>query len=74
MCSDYLHLTAIRFFDDDSNARLPKDMRAKLMQKVSLLADKYGLKFGTCRESLSCLNTATCDGSWLLNERSSKLV
>jgi DNA repair photolyase len=52
---------------------LPKDLRARLMKKVSFLAEKYGVKFGTCREGLSCLNTATCDGSWLLNERLPKL-
>jgi len=56
------------------NLCLPKDMRAKLMQNVSRLAEKHGVKFGTCREGLSCLNTATCDGSWLLHEGSSELV
>ena len=50
------------------NLYLPKDMRARLMENVSFLAEKHGIKFGTCREGLSCLNTATCDGSWLLNE------
>ncbi len=49
---------------------LPKDLRARLMQNVSFLAEKYSIKFGTCREHLSCLNTATCDGSWLLDEHS----
>ena len=29
---------------------------------------KYGIKFGTCREDLNHLNTATCDGSWLLDK------
>jgi len=53
---------------------LPKDLRAKLMERVAFLAEKYGVKFGTCREDMSCLNTATCDGSWLLNEWRSKLV
>lgn len=47
---------------------LPKDLRTRLMGRVALLAGKYGMRFGTCREGLSCLNTATCDGSWLLSE------
>jgi len=45
---------------------LPKDLRLKLMKTVGELAEKYGMKFGTCREGLSHLNTAVCDGSWLL--------
>lgn len=48
---------------------LPKDLRLRLMERVGDLARKYGMKFGTCREDLSHLNTAVCDGSWLLNER-----
>ncbi|MEM3641017.1 MAG: radical SAM protein [Candidatus Bathyarchaeia archaeon] len=45
---------------------LPKDLRFNLMKAVSDLAAKHNIKFGTCRENLSRLNTATCDGSWLL--------
>jgi len=45
---------------------LPKELRLKLMEKVAVLAKKYGVQFGTCREGLSHLNTATCDGSWLI--------
>ena len=45
---------------------LPKDLRLKLMKTVGALAEKYDMKFGTCREGLSHLNTAVCDGSWLL--------
>jgi hypothetical protein len=29
-------------------------------------AVKAGAKFAVCREGLSQLNTAACDGSWLL--------
>jgi DNA repair photolyase len=47
-------------------AYLPKKLRLHLMKKVGFLVEKYGMRFGTCREDLSCLNTATCDGSWLL--------
>jgi len=46
---------------------LPKDLRCELMKKVSKLAAKYNVKFGACREGFGFLNTATCDGSWLLN-------
>lgn len=45
---------------------LPKELRLKLMGKVAMLAKKYSIQFGTCREGLSHLNTATCDGSWLM--------
>jgi len=39
------------------------------MKKVGVLAKNYGIKFGTCREGLSHLNTATCDGSWLTKQK-----
>lgn len=46
---------------------LPKELRFELMKNIKVTADKHDIKFGTCRENLSHLNTATCDGSWLLN-------
>jgi DNA repair photolyase len=46
---------------------LPRDLRLKLMKTLGALAEEYGMKFGTCREGLSSLNTAVCDGSWLLS-------
>jgi DNA repair photolyase len=46
---------------------LPKEFRLKLMKNMRNLADAHGLKFGVCREGLAQLNTAACDGSWLLN-------
>ena len=48
--------------------RLPGDLRFELMKRVGDLAKKYGMRFGTCREGLSHLNTAVCDGSWMLKE------
>jgi len=48
---------------------LPKELRLKLMEKVAMLAKKYSIQFGTCREGLSHLNTATCDGSWLIKQK-----
>lgn len=48
---------------------LQKELRLKLMEKVAMLTKKYGIQFGTCREGLSHLNTATCDGSWLIKQK-----
>jgi DNA repair photolyase len=48
---------------------LPKDLRLKLMETVGVLAEKHNMKFGTCREGLNQLNTAVCDGSWLVKRR-----
>lgn len=48
---------------------LPEALRFRLMKKVGDLAGKHGMRFGTCREGFGSLNTAVCDGSWLLNER-----
>jgi DNA repair photolyase len=48
---------------------LPKDLRLKLMKNVRSIAMEKGMKFGVCRENLSQLNTAACDGSWLLLEK-----
>ena len=45
---------------------LPKEMRFNLMKKVKELTENNDMKFGTCREGLSQLNSATCDGSWLI--------
>jgi DNA repair photolyase len=47
---------------------LPEALRFRLMKRVSELAEKYGMRFGTCREGFGRLNTGACDGSWLLNE------
>ena len=48
---------------------LPKTLRLTLMSTIRSLAIENGMKFGVCRENLSQLNTATCDGSWLLFEK-----
>jgi len=49
------------------NTLLPKDLRLKLMKNMRDLVTSNGMKFGVCREGLSQLNTASCDGSWLLD-------
>ena len=45
---------------------LPKELRYKLLKDVRDLAEANKMKFGVCREGLAQLNTAACDGSWLL--------
>ena len=45
---------------------LPRELRLRLMQQVRELATAQGMRFGACREGLSELNTAQCDGSWLM--------
>jgi DNA repair photolyase len=45
---------------------LPTDLRLKLLKNIRRLAVENGMKFGVCREGLAQLNTAACDGSWLL--------
>jgi DNA repair photolyase len=47
---------------------LPVDLRLKLMLCVRTLVVNAGMKFGVCRENLKQLNTAACDGSWLLSK------
>ncbi len=48
------------------NTLLPKDLRLKLLSSVRDLALARGMRFGVCREGLPQLNTASCDGSWLI--------
>ena len=45
---------------------LQSDLRFHLMKHIRTLAVKHGMRFGTCREGLSELNTGVCDGSWML--------
>ncbi|MCW4011218.1 MAG: radical SAM protein [Candidatus Bathyarchaeota archaeon] len=48
------------------NTLLSRDLRLKLLSNVRDLASAKGIKFGVCREGLPKLNTAACDGSWLI--------
>ena len=48
---------------------LPVDLRLKLMINIRTLTVNAGMKFGVCRENLKQLNTAACDGSWLLSKQ-----
>ena len=54
------------------NTLLPKDLRLKLLSNVRKLAMDKGMKFGVCREGLPQLNTAACDGSWLIPQTSKR--
>ena len=45
---------------------LSKKMRFELMKKIKELVEENGMKFGCCREGFPKLNSATCDGSWLI--------
>lgn len=47
---------------------LPLSQRHELMKNVRTAALENGLEFGVCREGLSHLNTAPCDGSWLMSK------
>ncbi len=49
---------------------LPTDLRLKLLKNIRRLTVENGMKFGVCRENLAQLNTAPCDGSWLLFAKS----
>ncbi len=48
---------------------LPTDLRLKLMKSIRRLVVENKMKFGVCREGLAELNTAACDGSWMLNAK-----
>ncbi len=45
---------------------LPRDLRLKLLNDVRRLVLQNGVQFAVCREGLCELNTAACDGSWML--------
>jgi len=47
-------------------ALLPREMRLNLLTNIRNMALSHGIEFAVCREGLSQLNTACCDGSWLL--------
>jgi DNA repair photolyase len=45
---------------------LPKQIRQKIIRNVKELVENEGIKFSSCREGFPQLNSATCDGSWLI--------
>jgi DNA repair photolyase len=50
------------------DAFLPRELRYKILKNIRDFAEANGMKFGVCREGLPKLNTATCDGSWLITK------
>jgi DNA repair photolyase len=63
------HLKPLYFVQGEKiggSALLPKELRYKILKSIRDLADVNGMKFGVCREGLAQLNTAPCDGSWLM--------
>jgi DNA repair photolyase len=66
------HKLKVQYFDKGEriggNLLFPKSLRLELMKNIRDLANDHGLKFGVCREDLTELNTAPCDGSWLLSQ------
>jgi hypothetical protein len=48
------------------SALLPKAYRYKLLKNIRDAVLAQGLQFGVCREGLTGLSTAACDGSWLI--------
>ena len=48
------------------NTLLSKELRFRLLKGIRDLAVANNMKFGVCREGLAELNTAPCDGSWLM--------
>ena len=45
---------------------LPRDLRLQMIKGIKGLAEKHNMKFGSCREGFGNLNSALCDGSWLV--------
>lgn len=52
---------------------LPENLRLKILKKVKNLVEREGIKLSICREGFPELNSATCDGSWLIPKRRLKL-
>jgi len=48
---------------------LPRKMREEILTKVKRLVEKEKMKFSVCREGFPQLNSAACDGSWLISPR-----
>jgi DNA repair photolyase len=51
---------------------LPKKMRQEIIRNVKELVENEGLKFSGCREGFPQLNSAACDGSWLIPSLNTK--
>ena len=47
---------------------LPQKMRVEIVRKVKELVESEDMRFSSCREGLQQLNSATCDGSWMIHQ------
>ena len=45
---------------------LPRRIRKEMLEKAKELVEEEGMKFACCREGFPQLNSAACDGSWLI--------
>jgi hypothetical protein len=54
------------------NTLMSKEDRFKILKSVRDLANASNMKFAVCREGFSQLNTAACDGSWLMPKEKPK--
>ncbi|MEA2090465.1 MAG: radical SAM protein [Thermoproteota archaeon] len=48
---------------------LPQNLRKELMKRVKENVEENGMKFGCCREGFPNLNSAVCDGSWIIEPK-----
>jgi len=62
-------LSTLYFDDGERKGRtvyLSRSLRGEILEKAKNSAEEAGMKFGCCREGFPRLNSATCDGSWLI--------
>lgn len=50
------------------NLYLQRNTRKEILEEVKELVEEEGMKFSSCREGFPQLNTAICDGSWLIQD------
>ncbi len=46
---------------------LEKRIRKRIIERAKTLIEGRGMKFSACREGFPDLNSAVCDGSWIMN-------
>lgn len=66
MAEKIRHLYFVQGEKLGGNLLLPGDLRFKILKNIKDMAAAKSLKFGVCREGFTQLNTASCDGSWLM--------
>jgi DNA repair photolyase len=64
-------LSALYFDRGERKGRtlyLPRTVRKEILGKTKEFVEEEGMKFACCREGFPELNSATCDGSWLIQD------